>query len=394
MMPSYDSIPQSVDLPLPPPSTKPANDQKVLATPFSLEYRSDIIQLRFLQEWYSDELHAALAAQMTMKHLKTFVDDQFRSTFGVDLKRFGSTYTIIKSSSTVPVIAYAVDITFAGATSAFIPSLNEVDLIIELAFRKPAVLSLIRDLQELPEEVPFHDTQSVVYKMPEGSQGVVEENDSLLSPASFGVIVGGCAMISFMACCFFARHRSRMRCARARAATSRSHLRRAKEDGMEILMPSHSYCDSFLEGSRNSSNNYINDGTFHDSITGSCTGSSRSKQSRSFGRLSTASIVSETHKIYANLRATNSSSRASSNAGAWDERYDIWSIPPSSPGPRSIVDCEGESMSLVSSVSPASIVIDDGESNFDPPSSPRVPCDPPASRQPQNYSSDLNIRVI
>lgn len=396
MLPSYGRVPTPADLPLPPPPAKQLSDQKVLATPFSLEYKIDTGQVRSLQEWHTDELHVAVAAQTTMRHLEAFLVDQFQYTFGVSVKGFGSSHSFDKGSSTVMAITYAVDITFAGAKSAFIPTKTEVDLIIELAFQEPAALSLIHSLQELPQQVPFHDTQSIIYTlMSEGQVVVIEENGPLLSPATFGVLAGGCAVLCFIACRLLMRHRSRMRNARARTATGCSGLLSPNADEREILMPSHSYCDSFLDGSRNSNN--TND-VFRDSTAGSSTGSFSSKQNRLFGRWRSTSAASETRMSYASHRSTNlSSGGASSNAGAWDERYDAWSNPPSSPGARSIMDDEGESPSMVFPASPFSMVAsttNDDESNINPPSSSRVPRDPPASPQPRYYSSNLNIRVV
>jgi len=127
-------------------------------------------------------------------------------------------------------------------------------------------------------------------------------------------------MMVLASCFLLVRNRSRARYSRATMISGEYDA-----EGMEILMPSHSYCNSFA------SNSIIRGYEFRDSTESST--SPRSTSSSRFDGLSVTSLASETRKMYAEVMRSSSSfiGKAASSADGWDDAHDTWSNPPPSP---------------------------------------------------------------
>ena len=375
--PPANNIP--FNLPLSPPEENFANDTKLYATPFSLEYTA-AQQVRSLQYWHTDSLHVATIAQMTMKHLEAFIVDQFQHTFAVSLKHFGSTHMDQSVDALSLAIAYAVDIVVDGATSDFTPSLDELDLLIELAFMEPPVLSLVQELHALPSQSPFHATESIVYVlMPkllsEDHNGTVLTEvhvGPLLSSATLSVLAGGSFLILVLASCALLRNASGMRNKNPRTATDCGMLNNEVAKEREMVMPLHSNCETLSP--QNYSTVYCNP-SVNPAVLGNCTTGSptvSSTESQGYGQMSVASMASETQTMFA-----NQSFHGYHNASPCWASEDAWSRVPST-------------RRRLSSTFTVDDELSSAELNFDPPPLHRFPVDPPASY----HSLKLDIHTV
>jgi hypothetical protein len=389
--PKYFTEPKTNDapfnLPIPPTLKIFANDEKVRATPFLIEYTVGT-QLRSLQQLHINVLD--VTAQLTMKHLETFLSDQFNSIFGATLMLFGSTHMDRGSDESSLAIAYGVDMVFDGRYSAFIPTPEDVDLLTELAFTEPAVLSLIHDLRDLPQEIPFRETVSILYVAIHGLSmedrgGPVAKEESgnvLLSPASFGVLVGGSILILLLVSYSLWIRQVRTRCVCVKKSADSLLLNNIKATERKNTMPFHSFAENFLTP-QHYSDVRGNSLVIGNTRAGSPTVSSSTVliRGRAFGQMSVASMASETLKMNANLPYHDC--EGSDLSVPW---YDA---PLTSRGHSS------SSLSPFAALTAAEQSPWPMETNFDPPSLPRFPVDPPASQeQRQHYSSKLNIRIV
>ena len=267
---------------------------KIPATPFFIEYfvsrRRRRRSWRALQQQVPDDAPLdpndplfALTADITLTFLEGFLVDKFSTAFGLSIVDFGSMVIDIATYEPILAMAYAIEVTFAQ-DSAFVPTTDEIDQLIQIAFSPAAVQVLIANLQQ---ELSPAMIQSVQYlPLPDSILPTAErervnnanndDNDEDGSSAAFvGVVSGAATLISIAFCYLLAMLRRRARYGRVQAFPTANNGKHA--GGLSLdLMPSHSYCDSYLaassigRSSNNSSNNIMH---FRDS-TGSTTSSS------------------------------------------------------------------------------------------------------------------------
>ena len=225
------------------------------------------------------------AAEITMSHLQDFIVELFSGTFEVVVETFD--FTILDFGSVPAAIAYAVELTFSE-TSAFIPSVNDVDDLVELAFMEPSVLDLLADFQEQPPEMPFQETKSVEFVLLSEIRAV--ERVGPLSPMRIGLISGASVAFFLVLCYCWRQQRSRRR----RKTLNVSGSWPSKSEGMPVIMPSHSFVESLTSGRANLMH-------FREDTESTTSGSV-------YDGLSTISIPSETQKVFTRPvdRATSS----------------------------------------------------------------------------------------
>jgi hypothetical protein len=190
-----------------------------------------------------NEFEFAFGGDLTTAYLNDFLVDQFNTTFGVKIATF--TPRVLMTGLNPVSIEYTVDVVFAQS-SAFIPSTQDVDALIELAFQQPSVQTLLDTFHMQPPDLPFMTTTSVTYTaLPDvvvddfiKSYERDQDDDGNLSATQKGLISGSAAiavlafLLAFLA---FLR--------RCRKRSFLQVTKHSKSQGMP-LMPSYSYCDS------------------------------------------------------------------------------------------------------------------------------------------------------
>jgi hypothetical protein len=141
-------------------------------------------------------------------------------------------------------IDFEVQVSFT-TDSSFIPTTEEIDALIELAFLPPSVDMLIAEYNALPADSPFSSTQSVAYQ---ALSGVIRDGLKVaaskpvhakhISAAETSLVVG----VSFLALLTFVLFIIWLR-ARRKRHTQSSDKTNVKSD-LIAIMPAYSYCDS------------------------------------------------------------------------------------------------------------------------------------------------------
>jgi hypothetical protein len=107
-----------------------------------------------------NEFEYALAGDSALGHLQSFLAEQFSSTFDVQMKSFDG--LIVDTGFNPVMIDFNATVTFSG-TSSFIPTTEEVDMLVQLAFLPPQVDALIEEYSSLSADMPFSTTQSIEF---------------------------------------------------------------------------------------------------------------------------------------------------------------------------------------------------------------------------------------
>ena len=214
-----------------------------------------------------------------MAHLEDFIIAQFSDTFGVEVVDFESELT---NTTTTPVvsIAYTVEVVFAD-TSTFIPTTEELDVLVQLAFLEPPVFDLLTDLRSLPSDSPFSSTESVEYFLLEGKLRVGATPRDRLSAVQLTLITGASAILLAAVALLSMRWRT------GRIEAKFSTVTSSKVQDIPVLMPAHSYGYSILSSHSENIMQFRDD-----------TGSTASSGSLC-GFVSVQSIPSETAHLYA-----------------------------------------------------------------------------------------------
>lgn len=124
------------------------------ATPFSSSYSIPT------DNYTVDEFGAA--QNVTIHFLEDYVKMQFAGNNETELLECTGGVLMVNQSSPLPTAEFGIDIIFAN-TSSFVPSQQEVDILIESAFRDPTLRKLVAALQSLPSSNPFSGTTSISY---------------------------------------------------------------------------------------------------------------------------------------------------------------------------------------------------------------------------------------
>jgi hypothetical protein len=179
-----------------------------------------------------------MAGDVALGHLESFLTDLFANTFDVQIESFDG---LIADTGFNPVtIDFNATITFSD-TSSFVPSADEVNMLVELAFLPPQVDSLIQEYASLSADMPFSTTQSVVY----APSPLVRSDDSkLLQSGDLGgkttiekALISSVALLSVaLTVLLVVRFRSK-------SDRKRSFPSATKFDLIPI-MPGYSYCDN------------------------------------------------------------------------------------------------------------------------------------------------------
>jgi hypothetical protein len=185
-----------------------------------------------------------MAGDITLSHIESVIRDQFSTTFGAEIAAFDG---MITETGFNPVtIDFAITITFADQ-SGFIPTTEEIDSLIELAFLPPSIDNLIGQYNALPADSPFSTTQTIQY---EALSGILRDgleeispnsgNDRNVSKSERLLTAGVFSLLIFTIFLLVLWFRSRRY---HRQSTLSSVKSRVKFDLLPI-MPAYSYCDS------------------------------------------------------------------------------------------------------------------------------------------------------
>jgi len=256
-------------------SPTPAPDGTVQASPFGILYN-------IIDGAEPSDLQVVVVADITTLHLEEFMIMLFADNFGVAVENFESEMI---DYGTTPnfAIAYAAEITFAE-TSAFFPTAEDVDALIQLAFLEPEVFDLLNALRELPPDDPFAATETVEFFLLDDEIRVGTGRTSGNLSATQITLVAGALSILLVAVCFLLM---RFRSKRIEARLSRLGAKPNRVHDIPILMPSHSYGYSIVSSHSENLMHFRDD-----------TGSTASSGSV-FGSFSVRSIPSETIRIHA-----------------------------------------------------------------------------------------------
>jgi hypothetical protein len=97
---------------------------------------------------------------ITIQYLEDYLDDQFFDNNQTIVDYYVS--NIVENKTAPPSIVYDFGVAFTNLTT-FIPSQQEVDVLIESAFLTPAVNILISAMKQIGTENPFSKTMSIIY---------------------------------------------------------------------------------------------------------------------------------------------------------------------------------------------------------------------------------------
>jgi hypothetical protein len=206
------------------------NQNSVHASPFRIDYTLSGGQK-------PSEVQFALAGNATTQYLENFLLDQFASTFGVMIESFNG--TLIKTGTNPTSIDYDVSVKFSPS-SQFIPSPQDLDVLIQLAFQPPAVSAFLDKLHALAPDSPFVTTQQVSYTpLDTSAPSKSLDRGNGISPATIG-LMSASAVIAVTAIVALAAIQCTSRCGKKRKSAS---IIQNKSEVMPI-MPSYSYADS------------------------------------------------------------------------------------------------------------------------------------------------------
>lgn len=98
-----------------------------------------------------------------MNYVDQVLRDQFENTFGITVSSFE--YEVIQSGTDPVSIDYAIDLSFDD-TSAFIPTQQEIDILVEITFLPPSVEDLISEFRNVGHSVDgLDDIENIQYTL-------------------------------------------------------------------------------------------------------------------------------------------------------------------------------------------------------------------------------------
>lgn len=160
-----------------------------------------------------DEFQYNFGGDITLVHVENYVRSQFESRFGVMINFFD--FRILNTGVDPITIDYTIDILFAQSSS-YIPTQQEADILIELAFLEPnkdALLQSLRTYQEF--DLPFGFIDDVFYEplfdvvVDDDLKSAIRDDE--WTAAYIGMISGSIVMGAFALTVLISRHRRRMR---------------------------------------------------------------------------------------------------------------------------------------------------------------------------------------
>jgi hypothetical protein len=155
------------------------------------------------------------AERITREFLEQFFIDFFEISFEFDFVSL-SVGNLGNTVGPPPRIDYSVSAFFlpAGGTER-IPTVEELDILIQTAFLQPSVQTLLLELRTLPLENPFSSTSTVFYSTEPMAAPLLSASSDSTATAVPTVLIGMAAGVGALACIitaiFAARRRSRYR---------------------------------------------------------------------------------------------------------------------------------------------------------------------------------------
>jgi hypothetical protein len=105
------------------------------------------------------------AQEVTLQFLNNYLFGQFSASDVTVLEMYsGRVQGINETIPSKPEAIYAVELNFANA-SVYVPSQQEIDVLVEISFSEPFLASLLSKLQNLPAQNPFSYTQSTTFTL-------------------------------------------------------------------------------------------------------------------------------------------------------------------------------------------------------------------------------------
>jgi hypothetical protein len=181
----------------------------VRVTPFRVEYDLTV-------DTVPDEFQFGFGSDITMVHLEDYVRSQLESRFGVQINEFQ--FRLLETGVDPITIDYTIDIIF-DPSSAFIPTKQEVDILVELAFMEPSKDDLLKSLRTYQQfDLPFGFIDDVVF---EPLYDVVVDDDlkslerddveEWTQPAYIGIVSGSIVLALMALTILVSRRRRRLR---------------------------------------------------------------------------------------------------------------------------------------------------------------------------------------
>jgi hypothetical protein len=150
------------------------------------------------------------AERITREYLEQFFIDFFEFSFEGDFVSL-SVGNLGNTVGPPPLIDYNLTAFFFPASgSERIPTVEEVDIIIQTAFSQPSVQTLLLELRTLPVENPFSSTSTAFYSTEPMAAPLLSDSTAKVVPV---VLIGMAAGVGALACIIMAicaaRRRSR-----------------------------------------------------------------------------------------------------------------------------------------------------------------------------------------
>jgi hypothetical protein len=191
-----------------PSSISTVDKNTVRVTPFRIEYDLTV-------DTIPDEFQFNFGSDITMVHLEEFIRSQFDTRFGVVINAFEP--RLLQTGVDPTTIDFTIDIVF-DQTSAFIPSKQEADILVELAFLEPNKEKLLQSLRTYQQfDLPFGFINDVFYEplndvVVDDDIKSLERDDDVAewTPAYIG-IVSGSIVLALMALTVLVSRRRRRR---------------------------------------------------------------------------------------------------------------------------------------------------------------------------------------
>jgi hypothetical protein len=155
------------------------------------------------------------AQRITREYLEQFFIDFFEFSFEGDFVSL-SVGNLGNTVGPPPSIDYNLTAFFFPVSgSERIPTIEEVDIIIQTAFSQPSVQTLLLELRTLPPEDPFSSTSTAFYSTEPMAAPLLSASSDSTATAVPAVLIGMAAGVGALACIivaiFAARRRSRYR---------------------------------------------------------------------------------------------------------------------------------------------------------------------------------------
>lgn len=153
--PAHSPIPSTI-IPTKVPSSIPNDTLNRRSTPFSVGY---VVE----SGPNTTKSNFDFAQEVTLQFLNDYLFGQFSASDVTILAMYlGLVQGINETSPSQPEAIYEVELVFADA-SLYIPSQQEIDVLIEISFSEPFLSDLQSKLQNLPAQNPFSDTETIVF---------------------------------------------------------------------------------------------------------------------------------------------------------------------------------------------------------------------------------------